>query len=29
MAEACGTTLAIFGAVWLGWIVLWLIEQRW
>ena len=29
VAEAFGSSLAIIGLVWLGWIALWLIEQRW
>ena len=28
MAETFGTTLAVIGADWQGWVVLWLIEQR-
>jgi hypothetical protein len=28
MLEVFVVTLAIIGAVWLGWAVLWLIEQR-
>ena len=28
-AEALGTTLAVIGAVWACWVILWLIEQRW
>ena len=29
MAEAFVTALAVIGAVWLAWVALWLIEQRW
>ena len=29
MAETFATTLTVIGAFWLGWAVLWLIEQRW
>jgi hypothetical protein len=29
MLEVFVVTLAIIGAVWLAWAVLWLIEQRW
>jgi hypothetical protein len=29
LAEAFGTTLAVIGLVWLGWIALWVLEQRW
>ena len=29
MAEAFVTALAVIGAFWLGWIALWLVEQRW
>ena len=28
LVEAFVTTLAVIGAFWLGWLVLWLIEQR-
>jgi hypothetical protein len=29
MVEAFAVTLAVNAAVWLGWLALWLIEQRW
>ena len=29
VAEAFDTTLGISGLVWLGWIALWVLEQRW
>ena len=29
MAEAFVTALAVIGAVWLAWVALWLVEQRW
>ena len=29
LAEAFVTTLAIIGFVWLAWLALWLLEQRW
>jgi hypothetical protein len=29
IAEAFAVTLAVIGAFWLGWIDLWLVEQRW
>jgi hypothetical protein len=29
VAEVFAATLAIIALVWLGWIMLWLIEQRW
>jgi hypothetical protein len=28
-AEAFITTLAVIGAIWIMWVALWLIEQRW
>jgi hypothetical protein len=28
LVEAFVTTLAVIGAFWLGWLALWLIEQR-
>ena len=28
-AEAFAATLAVIAAVWLAWVALWLIEQRW
>jgi hypothetical protein len=29
LAAAFVTTLAVIGAVWANWVLLWLIEQRW
>ena len=29
MVEAVATALAVIAAVWLAWIALWLVEQRW
>ena len=29
IVEAFSTTLAVIGLVWLGWIALWVLEQRW
>ncbi len=29
MAEVFAITLAVIAAFWLGWVILWLIEQRW
>ena len=29
LAEAFVTTLAVIALVWLAWVALWLIEQRW
>ena len=29
VVEAFATTLAVIGAVWACWVILWLIEQRW
>jgi hypothetical protein len=29
VVEACAVTLAVIATVWLAWVALWLIEQRW
>jgi hypothetical protein len=29
VVETFGTTLGVFAVVWLGWVALWLLEQRW
>ena len=29
MVEAFGTSLAVIAAIWLAWVALWLLEQRW
>ena len=29
IVEAFGTTLTLIGFVWLAWIALWVLEQRW
>ena len=29
VVETCVTTLAVIALVWLAWVALWLIEQRW
>lgn len=29
VVETFGTTLAVIARFWLGWVVLWFVEQRW